>query len=376
MIIPFIMIILALISIVYFGLEKGIDLKGADIFTFEAEKHIDTSKLEIYLEKELKKDVEIRMLTMGGKTEIEVSTIRKLRRRGLARGQEPICDSLIQPEAVGPEYIQLINKTQEYMRAELGDSTWSIHDHITSQSLGNEAEFTRAKQFVAIKAVCMALLFVGGIIIFIFLEVETRKRIISFSCLTGMAIILYFSERISFTIYNFIHNNKFLSENFDLSRITRDKLQLFVFAFFLTLGLIIFVFFEAVISFAVVLAAISDLIVTLGIMAYLKISVSLATIAALLILLGYSVDSDILLTTRVYKMRSGRVVDRIFKAIPTALTMDFTSMVALLALLLFTTSVILQDIAIVLLIGICVDFVNTWIQNAGILKFYLERLKE
>jgi preprotein translocase subunit SecF len=41
--------------------------------------------------------------------------------------------------------------------------------------------------------------------------------------------------------------------------------------------------------------------------------------------------------------------------------------------LVFTQSEVLKQIMTILLIGLVVDLINTWIQNAGILRWYVEK---
>lgn len=145
-----------------------------------------------------------------------------------------------------------------------------------------------------------------------------------------------------------------------------------IIAFFFMGLIILLVFKEWVVSSAVMIAAFSDIIETYATMSLIGIKLSLHTIAALLMLIGYSVDSDILLTMRVVKRKEGRIVDRIFSAMSTGLTMEATTITAVIAIYLFTTSPVLKDISTVLFIGIIYDIINTWIQNAGILKYALE----
>ena len=41
--------------------------------------------------------------------------------------------------------------------------------------------------------------------------------------------------------------------------------------------------------------------------------------------------------------------------------------------LVFTNSDVIRQIMVILLIGLLLDVINTWIQNAGFLRLYLER---
>ena len=140
------------------------------------------------------------------------------------------------------------------------------------------------------------------------------------------------------------------------------------------MGLVVFLYFRTFVpSIAVILAAFSDIIVTLAIANLLNFRLSSAGIAAFLMLIGYSVDTDILLSTRVLKRREGTVMDRVFGAAKTGLTMAITTLVAVIVALIFTQSEVIRQIMSILLIGLSVDLINTWIQNVGLLRLYVER---
>ena len=57
----------------------------------------------------------------------------------------------------------------------------------------------------------------------------------------------------------------------------------------------------------------------------------------------------------------------------TGLTMTVTTLVAMTVALTITQSEVIRQIMIILLIGLVVDLINTWIQNVGLLRLYLER---
>jgi preprotein translocase subunit SecF len=98
---------------------------------------------------------------------------------------------------------------------------------------------------------------------------------------------------------------------------------------FLFMALVVFVYFRTLVpSIAVILAALSDILITLAIVNILNIKLSAAGIAAFLMLIGYSVDTDILLSTRVLKRREGTEMERIYGAMKTGLTMTITTIIA------------------------------------------------
>ncbi len=122
-------------------------------------------------------------------------------------------------------------------------------------------------------------------------------------------------------------------------------------------------------SIAVIIGAFSDIIVSMGGMYVFGIPLTLTSFSALLMLIGYSLDTDILLTTRVLKDK-GDVRENAYKAMKTGLTMTSTGLLSFAVL--FITSYILKislynQIASVALIGLVGDIFTTWGINAIIL---------
>jgi preprotein translocase subunit SecF len=145
---------------------------------------------------------------------------------------------------------------------------------------------------------------------------------------------------------------------------------------FLLMGLVVLIYFRSIApSLAVILAALSDIVVTLAIFNLTGNKLSSAGIAAFLMLIGYSVDTDILLSSRVLKRKEGSVMDRVYSAMKTGLTMSATTLSAILVALIFVQGEIIKQIMLILFIGLLVDLIMTWIQNVGILRMYLERKK-
>ena len=97
------------------------------------------------------------------------------------------------------------------------------------------------------------------------------------------------------------------------------------------MALVVFLYFRTLgPSAAVILAAFTDIIVTLAIVNIIGMKISAAGIAAFLMLIGYSVDTDILLSTRVLKRREESVMKRIYGAISTGMVMTSTTLIAML----------------------------------------------
>ena len=143
---------------------------------------------------------------------------------------------------------------------------------------------------------------------------------------------------------------------------------------FVLMAIVVFIYFRTIIpSAAVILAVFSDILITLAIVNLLGLRISTAGIAAFLMLIGYSVDTNILLSTRVLKRREGTEMERIYSALKTGIMMSSTTLIAITSALIFTQSEVIRQIMIILLIGLLIDLINTWIQNVAILRMYLER---
>src|SRR3989344_4221211 len=95
---------------------------------------------------------------------------------------------------------------------------------------------------------------------------------------------------------------------------------------FILMSIVILLLFKTLIpSIAVIFAAFSDIVMPLALLDFLGVRISAAGIAAFLMLIGYSVDTDILLTTRALKKEEGTVDERIFGAFKTGIFMTVTA---------------------------------------------------
>ena len=146
---------------------------------------------------------------------------------------------------------------------------------------------------------------------------------------------------------------------------------------FFFMGIVVFIYFKTLVpSAAVILAAFSNIVVTIAVLNVADIKIGTAGIAGLLMLIGYSVDTDIVLSMRVLKRKTGTVYERIIGAMKTGLTMNLTTLAAVLVALFLSESPVLSEIMLIILIGLIADMINTWIQNAGIIRWYMEKKGE
>ena len=96
-----------------------------------------------------------------------------------------------------------------------------------------------------------------------------------------------------------------------------------------------------------------------------------------LLLIGYFVDTVILLSIRLLKQKEdGNLNERIYGSLKTGGLMTITAIIAVGTVLVFTNSDVLFQIMLILFIGLFVDLMTTWVQNVSILRWHLARLEE
>lgn len=147
---------------------------------------------------------------------------------------------------------------------------------------------------------------------------------------------------------------------------------------FILMSITIFVIFRTFLpSLAVIFAVFGDIVMPLALIDFLGIRLSAAGIAAFLMLIGYSVDTDILLTTRAIRTKGNTLNSRIFRAFKTGSFMTLTALVAILPAFFIVSGLpdSFRQIFFILALGLFADLINTWLTNASIIKWYCERKK-
>lgn len=153
-----------------------------------------------------------------------------------------------------------------------------------------------------------------------------------------------------------------------------QQLRLAILIAFIGMGIVVILIFRTPFrSLSIIAVVFADLAMTVAVIDIIGMQVSLAGIVALLMLIGYAVDTDMLLTTRVLR-GEGPINTRIWGAFKTGTTMTTTVIVAVAVSLFFTYghSDTLGQMFTILLIGLGFDIFNTWVTNASLLKWYAE----
>ncbi len=152
-----------------------------------------------------------------------------------------------------------------------------------------------------------------------------------------------------------------------------DLAKTLLFAFLLMGAVVLFYFRTPFVSLTVIVSALFDLIITLGVINLLQVKLSTAGVAAFLMLLGYSIDTNALLTARVLKRPAGATVfSAIVDAFRTGMTMIAAGLSATIIAYVISESPVVKQIMLILIIGLLVDILTAWVQNAGLLRWHLE----
>jgi len=200
---------------------------------------------------------------------------------------------------------------------------------------------------------------------------ETFKTIYIAFLFMAMVVFLFFGTSFKYKIVSVI-----LTLTSAYCLLINKSFATDVVAYILGPVLMIIYAINSIPSITVILCAFSDITVTLAVVNLIGMRISTAGIAAFLMLIGYSVDTDILLTTRLLKRKEGTSMDKTFGAFKTGIMMTLTTFLAVGIALIFTGSDTIAQIMTIVLIGLVADIIYTWLQNAAILLMYLEKKRK
>jgi len=143
---------------------------------------------------------------------------------------------------------------------------------------------------------------------------------------------------------------------------------------FLFMGLVFQIYFKNFYAtFAALFSAFLDIFITIAIIDLFGVRLTAGGIAAYLMLIGYSIDTSILLSTKLLKEKSVDKNKALFNAMKTGLTMSAAGLAATGISFLLTNNSTLKQIMLILIVGLVIDLITTWIGNVSFLRFYLER---
>ncbi len=147
-------------------------------------------------------------------------------------------------------------------------------------------------------------------------------------------------------------------------------------SFILVAIVVFFIFRTPIPSFSVVFGAGNDILIALGAMGLFGIPLGVASIGGLLMLIGYSIDTDMLAAIRIIKRGEGTPSERAFSTMKTGITMTSAAIITfsiLLVISYFTFIPTYFEIASVVLFGLIADLFTTWLANTPIILWYKQK---
>ncbi|MFH0874452.1 MAG: hypothetical protein V1859_00815 [archaeon] len=149
-----------------------------------------------------------------------------------------------------------------------------------------------------------------------------------------------------------------------------------VFFSFICMGLVFqFYFRNLFATSAALLSAFLDIFITLGIIVLLGVKLTSGGIASFLMLIGYSIDTSILISTKMIKEKRDDVNEGLFSAMSTGLTMSAAGIAAMGISYFLSNNYVLKQIMLILVVGLVIDLITTWVGNVAILRLYLNKRK-
>jgi preprotein translocase subunit SecF len=170
--------------------------------------------------------------------------------------------------------------------------------------------------------------------------------------------------------YNDIGIN-FIGETLGASFFAETIIAL-LFAFALMAVVLLMIFRKWIVASYIIFAAAADIVLTVFAVNLLGMQVSTGGLAAFLMILGYSIDTDILLTTKLLKKQKEPVESRLSEALLTGLTMTGTSFIAVIIGAIVTNTPLIREIMLIIAIGLFFDVIITWFVNGHLVMRKLD----
>lgn len=159
-----------------------------------------------------------------------------------------------------------------------------------------------------------------------------------------------------------------------ISSLQGEQIVYSIIVVFIVIGIITFIIFRRrVISMAILLVVELDILCVLGYMALFRVPLGLTSITAIVMIVGYAIDTNILLAYHVFKRVGGEPREQAATSLNTGLTMSVLLIVILLSLNLLTSAMQLDVLTATLIFGVAINILNTWFLGAGILLGHAER---
>jgi len=364
-IIPAVLILLSLYSVFVRKIPTGLELRGGTLLTIQTNSSFDKDALETSLKNELGvHDVSIETVQspLGNKVEIQIEQNERI-----AAGEKDMRIFYSNVEEVNTLEYDISRFTSDLERTNI---TQMEREDAQRRLAEAQTRLPKAREEMNSSASAVVAgyeFFVGRIDMS---NAADTKSLESLLANVSTAAKQKYKERIMGVISSHMQINEFSLKDVSpsLSEFFLSKTQEVVLWSFILTGVIVVMIFRSLVpSLAVILGTLADIVIALGGMGFFQIPLTLPSIAALLMLIGFSLETGILLTTRVMRRAEGSPADRAYDSMKTGIMMSLVSILGfavLLVLSIFTQITTYYQIAAVATFGLIGDIVATWCMSA------------
>ena len=347
-------ILLVLVSICFIPqIKEGVDFKGGTLITMQANRSADTDKLTSALSAKgfIVSSAKSMPNTKGYEIEVEIERD----------------DNLTRAEDLKSAFFSQVDEVSR-LEADAASANSSDTDSISKYNDAKASLDTVANGVFAIAGLPQDAQNSNGTNA-LSTEVNAAYRQILDSNSAKLSAIL--SQEVNYDSASFNEVSASLSAKF-----LSQALNVVLYSTVLVCIVVFLIFRTAVPSLAVLTGAASDILIALGAMGLFGIPLTLASFAALLMLVGFSLDTDVLLTMRVIKRKEGNPRDRAYEAMKTGMTMSMALLLSFVCLFILASLTHIDtyyEISAVAIAGLVGDVVATWLFNAIIILHHAEK---
>ncbi len=196
------------------------------------------------------------------------------------------------------------------------------------------------------------------------IEGYTSIKILSEKNVDASEIIAFLNSN---GIYPIEHSLEFVGPELGNVFFSQVSLLLTV-AYFLLFLITLYIYKRFIISITIIFSSLMNILAVFGIMNLLNQKISFAGFSSLLMLIAFTIDSNVLLATKVFSAKAEEFYEQYKKGLITCLTTDLGLIISMMIVLILTNSPFLINIAQIQIIGFISDILNTWILNAAMLE--------
>ncbi len=372
-VVPLAMILLSLYLIFFVGLPRGIDLKGGTLISLTTNSTFDEGALKDALGKELKaREVAVNSYTVASGTGLEIELEQDehlaLAERNLVPFHSKVTDANTYEVDILSIETRLKNATPDLapgLEKQLADYTGRLASTRADANTYADAVIANTEFVLGRKLEkSQDLNALEALLSNYTSEARSVYKARIFSVIAGQGIEFDASSA------SFKYVSPSLSELF-----LQKAVNVVMISAVLTIIVVFIVFRTLVPSLAVLSGAVSDVIIAMGGMVVFNIPLTLPSFAALLMLIGFSLDTDMLLTIRTLKRTEGTARERAYETMKTGMTMSMAAILAFSALFILAMVTHIStyyQIAAVAICGLVGDIAATWGINAVIVLWYIE----